>query len=821
MRSASAKARPISEELHVASQQPLHSRSSRRVRDRRKFATHEHDNNARSDDDAQRPHDEPPKSDVPRGLGVGALHIFASDDDAATEIFIGNLIRPTDVLKVNDAAQFGAILRNSSDARPAFSQIEKIQEDLSNLLAACGEVIETTVSTKGHAFVKFKEGAAAERALALHGRDAAYKSTLHGRELVVQAKGKSELHELRKVIGSEAKLPAVERSKSGRNATWTLPDGGGLVAVPSGATLKETKERLARATREYLDSSHAARRLEREVSEALSEGEVATDLPEDQAAVEAMVKEELEVVKKEAAAEAEAVKEPAVEEPAVDDDDDASAEALGGGGEAVRNVCIIAHVDHGKTTLSDALLAAAGQLSTRRAGTACALDKGLEAERGITIYSSAVSLSYGASAAAGPDGLRLNLVDCPGHAEFNSEVTAALRLSDAAVLVVDAADGCAPQTETVLRQALADGVRPVLVLNKLDKLLPDRLDAGGEGGGGRRSLGDGVAEAIYEKMCATIDAVNALVDEHNGATNDSVPPLSLEAGTVAFGSAKQGWFATLETFVDILAAKATAAGGDDADARARAAKLLCGSASAKHVVKMVVAPIAELHGLAAEGAAAECDERLRKVGGEALALPKELRNLADGKALRRAVLSRLLPAAPALLALIRKRTPAPADAQRARVPRLFSSTKEADDDAAARSRAAVAAAEATGPLLLYVSKMVPLPGSKAHAAVARVLSGSVRAGQEVYVLPEAGAKGPTKPVKARSRVCFASRRAAARAGGGAGGGGAGVRDVGLGQPRARGHRLRRRDARRAASNDVWCERGRAADGARAGGRSGS
>ncbi len=187
-------------------------------------ATHDnnHRSDDRSDDDAQRPHDEPPKSDVPRGLGVGALHIFASDDDAATEIFIGNLIRPTDVLKVNDAAQFGAIRRNSSDARPALSQIEKIQEDLSNLLAACGEVIETTVSTKGHAFVKFKEGAAAERALALHGRDAAYKSTLHGRELVVQAKGKSELHELRKVIGSEAKLRQESRSRWPRIADHSL-----------------------------------------------------------------------------------------------------------------------------------------------------------------------------------------------------------------------------------------------------------------------------------------------------------------------------------------------------------------------------------------------------------------------------------------------------------------------------------------------------------------------------------------------------------------------------------------------------------------------
>jgi translation elongation factor EF-4 len=96
-------------------------------------------------------------------------------------------------------------------------------------------------------------------------------------------------------------------------------------------------------------------------------------------------------------------------------EEEAEAEAAAGH-QLLRNLSIIAHVDHGKTTLSDCLLAAAGQLSERRAGDACALDKGLEATRGITIYSSAVALSYPAR------GLLLNLVDCPGHAEYNSEV---------------------------------------------------------------------------------------------------------------------------------------------------------------------------------------------------------------------------------------------------------------------------------------------------------------------------------------------------------------------------------------------------------------
>lgn len=209
--------------------------------------------------------------------------------------------------------------------------------------------------------------------------------------------------------------------------------------------------------------------------------------------------------------------------------------------EQVRNIGIIAHIDHGKTTLSDSLLAASGLLSPSIAGEARALDY-LEEEqlRGITIKTANISLLHE------KDGKNyvINLIDTPGHVDFTGKVTRALRAIDGAVVVVDAVEEVMVQTETVTRQALGERVKPVLFINKIDRLINElKLEP----------------SEIQKKLARIINRFNYLIDIFGEKEFKKDWKVSPEKNSVAFGSAKDRWGFTLKqalekgfTFKDVI-----------------------------------------------------------------------------------------------------------------------------------------------------------------------------------------------------------------------------------------------------------------------------
>jgi elongation factor 2 len=165
----------------------------------------------------------------------------------------------------------------------------------------------------------------------------------------------------------------------------------------------------------------------------------------------------------------------------------------------IRNMSVIAHVDHGKSTLTDSLVCRAGIISADQAGNARATDtRADEQERGITIKSTGISLYYESDIVNEVDklGYLINLIDSPGHVDFSSEVTAALRVTDGALVVVDYVEGVAVQTETVLRQALLEKIKPVLMINKIDRAILE-LQVDGE--------------AMYQNYLRVIENVNVII----------------------------------------------------------------------------------------------------------------------------------------------------------------------------------------------------------------------------------------------------------------------------------------------------------------------
>ncbi|EJD47957.1 eukaryotic translation elongation factor 2 [Auricularia subglabra TFB-10046 SS5] len=395
----------------------------------------------------------------------------------------------------------------------------------------------------------------------------------------------------------------------------------------------------------------------------------------------------------------------------------------------IRNMSVIAHVDHGKSTLTDSLVSKAGIIASAKAGDMRFTDtRADEIERGITIKSTAISMYFevdkedvGAikQETHGNEFL-INLIDSPGHVDFSSEVTAALRVTDGALVVVDCVEGVCVQTETVLRQALTERIKPVVIINKVDRALLELQVA---------------KEELYQSFTRTIESVNVIVSTYHDAALGDVQVYP-DKGTVAFGSGLHGWAFSLRQFANRYSKKF------GVDKEKMMAKLwgdnFFNPATKKWTTKstdsdgkqlerafngFVLEPIYQIFDAVMQFKKDKIPTMLEKLD---VKLAPEERDL-EGKALLKVVMRKFLPAGDSLLEMIVINLPSPKTAQKYRVETLYEGPM--DDESAIGIRNC----DASGPLVLYVSKMVPTSDKGRFYAFGRVFSGTVKAGPKIRI----------------------------------------------------------------------------------------
>ena len=314
----------------------------------------------------------------------------------------------------------------------------------------------------------------------------------------------------------------------------------------------------------------------------------------------------------------------------------------------------------------------------------------------------------------------INLIDSPGHVDFSSEVTAALRVTDGALVVVDCVEGVCVQTETVLRQALTERIKPVVIINKVDRAL---LELQVE------------KENLYQSFLRTIETVNVIVSTyHDPALGDvQVYP---ENGTVAFGSGLHGWAFTLRQFAKRYAKKfgvdkdkmMAKLWGDNYFNPATKKWTKSGDiGDGKHIERafniFVLDPIFKIFDAVMNFKKDAIGPMLDKLD---IKLNQDERDL-EGKALLKVVMRKFLPAGDSLLEMIVINLPSPATAQRYRVETLYEGPL--DDESALGIRDC----DPSGPLVVYISKMVPTSDKGRFYAFGRVFSGTVRAGPKIRI----------------------------------------------------------------------------------------
>jgi elongation factor 2 len=313
--------------------------------------------------------------------------------------------------------------------------------------------------------------------------------------------------------------------------------------------------------------------------------------------------------------------------------------------EQIRNIGIVAHVDHGKTTMSDSLLAAAGIISQRIAGEALALDYlDVEQQRGITVKSANISLYHEHQGKA----YVINLVDTPGHVDFSGHVTRSLRMIDGAIVVVDAVEGVMPQTETVLRQSLEERVRPILFINKVDRLIKELKYT---------------PQQIQQRFVEIIKEVNNLISLYAEPRFRKQWLVDPSNGTVLFGSARDKWGISIP-----LAQKKGIRFSDIVDAYNKG----------KEAVEEFATKVAPLHEV--------------------------------------------------VLDAVVRHIPNPREAQKYRIEKIWRG------DISSEVGQAMANVDPNGPLVFAIAAMRVDPKIKRLVATGRIFSGTLRQGEEVWLL---------------------------------------------------------------------------------------
>merc|ERR1712130_637055 len=402
----------------------------------------------------------------------------------------------------------------------------------------------------------------------------------------------------------------------------------------------------------------------------------------------------------------------------------------------IRNMSVIAHVDHGKSTLTDSLVAKAGIIAAAKAGECRATDtRKDEQERCITTKSTAISMYFEmlqkdldfckqekAKKADGSDelGFLINLIDSPGHVDFSSEVTAALRVTDGALVVVDCVSGVCVQTETVLRQAIAERIRPVLFMNKMDRALLEL------------QLGQ---EELYQTFQRIVENVNVIVATY--ADDDGpmgVVRVDVNNGSVGFGSGLHGWAFTLKQFAEMYAAKFKIDldkmmkhlwGDYFYDAKGKKwVKAMSATAPKRGFVQWILDPIYKAFKSIMEEKKEDIAKIMKVCGVVFKGDDKEL----VGKPQLKAFMRTWLPAGETLLQMIAIHLPSPVTAQAYRMEQLYQGPK---DDAVA---VAFKNCDPDGPLMAYISKMVPTSDKGRFYAFGRVFAGTIATGQKVRIM---------------------------------------------------------------------------------------